>query len=167
MTDTGRAEPQPAHDHRAVPADFEVFFRAAEPHLRAALTATFGPETGRDACAEALTYAWRNWDRVRTLDNPRGYLFRVGQRWAHRHRTRSERRYPAVVDDAEPVAFEPLLGEVLAGLSTRQRQAVVLCVGYGLTHAEAAALLGIERSSVQNHVERALRHLRHHLGADR
>jgi RNA polymerase sigma factor (sigma-70 family) len=65
---------------------------------------------------------------------------------------------PELGRDATAEAFE--LHSALAELSTRQRQVVVLCVGYGLTHAQVAALLGISRSSVQNHVERGLRHLR-------
>lgn len=145
-------------------SDFEEFFRSTEPLLRAALVSTFGADVGREAAAEALLYGWRNWDRVRELDNPSGFLFRVGQRWGQRHQARGRRRIGEPLVDHVPPSFEPQLADSLAELPTRQRQAVVLCIGYGLTHAEAAALLGIKRSSVQNHVERALRHLRRRLG---
>ncbi len=37
--------------------------------------------------------------------------------------------------------MEPGLGPALAALSPRQRQAVVLTVGFGLSHQEAADLL--------------------------
>ncbi len=41
---------------------FEAFVRDAEPRLRRALVAAYGPEQGRDAAAEALAYAWEHWD---------------------------------------------------------------------------------------------------------
>jgi RNA polymerase sigma factor (sigma-70 family) len=134
--------------------------RLVEPRLRAALVAEFGADLGRDATSEALSYVWENRLRVLGLDNSAGYAFRVGQRWARRQRTYSRRAF--LVDATAPTTsgFEPELHSALAALSTRQRQVVVLCAGYGLTHAEVAALLGISRSSVQNHVERGLRHLR-------
>jgi DNA-directed RNA polymerase specialized sigma24 family protein len=40
----------------------------------------------------------------------------------------------------------------------------MLVHGFGWTHAEAAELLGITRSSVQQHLERALASLRHEIG---
>ena len=104
-------------------------------------------------------------DRVLGLDNVTGYAYRVGQRWARRQRTRQRRRFGMTVSDNAGPGFEPALQDALAALSTRQRQAVVLCVGYGLTHAEAADVLNISRSSVQNHAERGLRHLRNEVGS--
>ena len=108
---------------------------------------------------------WEHRDRVLALDNATGYAFRVGQRWARRQRTRQKRRFGAPPPDRSAPGFEPALHDALAGLSTRQRQVVVLCTGYGLTHSEAAALLNISRSSVQNHAERGLRHLQDEVGS--
>lgn len=146
---------------------FEVFFDQAEPRLRAALVAKFGPDQGRDAAAEALAYGWQNWARVEPMANPAGYLYRVGDRWA---RWQVSRRLPLKRLDllpAEPPGvhrFEPGLADAMAQLSPRQRQTVVLTAGFGLTHRETAALLGCSRSSVQNHVERGLAKLRTELG---
>lgn len=138
---------------QAGPADasFESWFRSTEPRLRAALVAAFGPEFGRDATAEALSYVWEHRDRVLALDNAAGYAFRVGQRWGRRQRARQGRRFGMPPIESAAPGFEPALHEALTALSTRQRQVVVLCIGYGLTHAEAADLLNISRSSVQNH----------------
>ena len=52
----------------------------------------------------------------------------------------------------------------LRSLPERQRVAVVLVHGYGWTHAEIAELLGIARTSVQNHLERGLASLRTQIG---
>ena len=145
-------------------AVFESWFHDSEPELRAALVATFGPDLGREAAAEALSYVWEHRTRVLGLANPVGYAFRVGQRWATRQQRRRRRRFGLPVDDNHPPGFEPVLHSALAALSLRQRQVVVLCVGYGLTHAEVAEVLGISRSTVQNHAERGLRQLRRKVG---
>jgi hypothetical protein len=55
--------------------DFTEFARVAEPRLRVALRAAFGIESGREATAEVLAFAWEHWDRVRQKDNPVGYLW--------------------------------------------------------------------------------------------
>ena len=57
---------------------FSTFVVEVEPRLRRALTATFGPEVGREAAAEALAYGWTHWERVGAMDNAAGYLYRVG-----------------------------------------------------------------------------------------
>ena len=43
---------------------------------------------------------------------------------------------------------------------------VVLCHGFQWTHQEVAELLELSRSTVQNHVERGLAHLRRALEVD-
>ncbi len=59
--------------------EFADFVKLHEPKLRIALMSAYGPERGRDATAEALAYGWEHWDRVRGMDEPVGYLCRVGQ----------------------------------------------------------------------------------------
>lgn len=56
--------------------------------------------------------------------------------------------------------MEPRLGPALARLSERQRVAVVLVNGYGWMFAEVADVLGIKVTTVQNHLNRGLDHLR-------
>lgn len=143
---------------------FDAYFRVAEPLLRRALVAGFGSEVGRDAAAQALEYGWRNWSRVSGLDDPTGYLYRVGERWARRHRRRLA---PVLFGPSLAPSdrhFEPTLTKALSNLPRRQRQVVVLVHGYGLSHSEAAALLNVARSSVQNHAERGLAALRRSIG---
>jgi hypothetical protein len=41
---------------------FAEFFAIAEPKLRRALVAAYGVDRGREAAAEALTYAWEHWE---------------------------------------------------------------------------------------------------------
>lgn len=139
---------------------FTAFVDRVEPRLRRAFTLLRGVEDGRDATAEALAWAWTNWDAVRTMTNPAGYLYRVGT-------SRTRRRRPAFSAVQEPydgARFEPALGPALAALSERQRTVVVLVHGCGWTHQEVAEALGISRSSVATHVVRAMEHLRKQLG---
>ncbi|HEU5152224.1 MAG TPA: sigma-70 family RNA polymerase sigma factor [Iamia sp.] len=141
---------------------FTSFVAEVEPRLRRALTSLRGSDLGRDATAEALAYAWANWSTVREMANPVGYLYRVG---SSRTRPRRRRPWPPAVP-VEPHGFEPGLGPALARLSERQRTAVVLVHGCGWTHQEVADALGLSRSSVGTHVERAMALLRRELGAD-
>ena len=151
------------HDAAADPGgspDFEAFVRIAEPRLSRALAAAYGFEDGRDATAEALAYAFEHWDRLQHIKNLPGYLFRVGQ-------TRGRRRRQPVlfaVPDESDHAFEPGLPAALAGLSQRQRVAVVLVHGYGYTLREVGELTGIRPTTVQNHLNRGLTRLRSTLG---
>lgn len=153
----------------AAPDEFEEFVAGAEPGLRRALVAGFGPEVGRDAAADALVWAWRNWERVRRFSNPGGYLYRVGQSSARRQLRNNRRAVDSVSlvsnERAEDSTFEPGLTGALEQLSVRQRAAVMLVHGYSFTLREAALAMGCSPSSVRNHVSRALMRLRHSIGA--
>ena len=146
---------------------FTKFARGDGERLRRALIATFGPELGDEATADALAYGWENWPRIEGMKNPAGYLYQVGRNKARGIMRR--RRRPAFPDVDTTRAerwVEPELPGSLRRLTQRQRAAVILVHGYGWTHREVAELLGIARSSVQQHVERGLRHLRKDLGVE-
>lgn len=143
---------------------FEALFVEQERSVRGALVAQFGGDLGRDAACEAFRYGWEHRERITAMSNPAGYLFRVGQRWAKRQATRSRRRFGIAPPVEHESGFEPAMHRALTELTTRQRQAVILCFGYGLSHAEAGELIGTSRSSIQSHVERGMAKLRHTLG---
>jgi DNA-directed RNA polymerase specialized sigma24 family protein len=88
-------------------SDFSAFFALAEPRLRRAFVAAYGGERGREATAEALAWAWEHWSEVQAMDNPMGYLYRVGS-----SRTRG-RRYRVVF--ARPEAADAWIEPGLAG----------------------------------------------------
>ena len=46
---------------------FTRFVKETEPRLSYALAAAYGPEVGADATADALAYAWENWEKVRGM----------------------------------------------------------------------------------------------------
>ena len=145
--------------------DFSEFARTAEPRLRQALCSRFGVETGREATAEAMAVAWEHWSRIRTYDNPVGYLYGVG-----RNKARGSFRLRRVVlwstpDDAIPWV-EPGLPQALALLSANQRTAVLLLHCFEWSHSEVAALLGTSKTTIQNHAERGMARLRRELGVN-
>ena len=143
---------------------FTTFVENVGARLRQALIAAYGPEVGAEATAEALAYAWEHWDRIAAMDNPAGYLYRVGQSKSRRFRRRPT-MLPVVPDVAQPWV-EPGLPGALETLSEQQRATVLLCHGFGWTRAEVGEVLGINASTVQRHLDRAMVKLRRDLGAD-
>ena len=100
------------------------------------------------------------------MDNPAGYLWRVGQTSVRSAARRRHRELAAVVevelqaaDGHREPRVEPALDAALAALSPQQRAAVVLVHGYGYSLSEAADALACSISTVRNHVQRALKRL--------
>lgn len=144
---------------------FTEFVAAHEKRLRVALTAAHGPDSGREAAAEALAYGWEHWERVRTMENPAGYLYRVAQNKAKRSKARRVVPLPAVKSEHEPWV-EPALPAALSKLPERQRVVVALLHGYQWFLSEVAQLLDVSKSTVQSHDERGLKRLRSRLGVE-
>lgn len=141
-----------------VRGDFSTFVEETEPGLRHALIAELGYETGRDAAAQALLYGLENWDRVSGMENPAGYLYRVGQRWGRRHRLPLLRLGDIAGNDDRWI--EPGLIRALEVLPTQQRVAVVLRHGLDMGYREIAELTRSKEPAVRKNVERALVTLR-------
>lgn len=147
---------------------FDRFVTEVEPPLRRALVAAYGADVGREAAADALAWAWENFDRLRAMTNPGGYLYRVGQSSTRRGRRDRRRTELRVVDGAQEdrLPVEPALAEALARLTPSQRAAVLLIDGWGVTLQEAADTMGARVSTVRTHRRRALDKLRIDLGVD-
>ena len=141
--------------------EFEEFFRSVEPRLRPALVASLGPDRGRDASAEALTWAFEHWGRVLGLTSPVSYLYRVGV-----SRTRQRKDGWLEPNSFRVPEVEPELAAALSELTDRQRTAVGLVSGYGWTLREVGELDDISPSTVAAHLRRGLEQLRNHLGVD-
>ena len=142
---------------------FAVMFEAVEPRLRRALVAWYGPLVGKEAAADALSWAWEHRHRLDGVGNIGGYLFRVGQSAARRE---IEWRRP--VESAKDVecrqsSYEPRLDAAMAGLSGQQRAAVLMVHGYGYSLREAADVLGVSLGTLRTHLGGGLVRLRHEL----
>jgi len=143
---------------------FEGFFEVAEPKLRHALVAALGQQLGTEAASIALAYGWEHRDRLRAMENPTGYLYRVGRTRVHSRRR--ERRFVDVPAHTVP-AVEPGLPSALEKLSEKQRAAVMMVHADSWTRQEAAAALDISVSSLDTHLARGLERFRSELGVTR
>ncbi len=143
---------------------FTEFVKKTEPHLQRALCIALGGDVGREATADALAHGWEHWDRVRVMDNPAGYLYRVGRNQV-KHRRRKRPVLPPLPTEELPW-IEPGLPAALVRLSEPQRVSVMLAKGFGWTYAEVAQYLDVSKSTVQKHIERGMTRLRRELGID-
>jgi RNA polymerase sigma-70 factor (ECF subfamily) len=138
----------------------------ATERLRQILVARFGWESGLEAWHDAVAYAWEHAADLNAMANPTGYLYRVAQTSVRRQRRANRRVDLPAVDAHRLPDVEPRLPHALAGLSDRQRVAVMLVHAHGWTHDEAAQAMGIGVSSLRNHLRRGLERLRSELGVD-
>ncbi|MGI9624944.1 MAG: sigma factor-like helix-turn-helix DNA-binding protein [Acidimicrobiales bacterium] len=146
--------------------EFTEFVAVYEVRIRESLIATYGGEIGREAAAEALAYGWEHWDRIGAMENPAGYLYTVG---LSQGRKRLPKRRPIFdpVETSHTPDVEPRLPEALAALSERQRTVVVLIHCFQWTQSEVGELLGLSKTTIQNHLERGMGGLRREIGVER
>jgi DNA-directed RNA polymerase specialized sigma24 family protein len=136
--------------------EFETFIREVRPRLLRAFVGSRGRNGAPDATAEALAYAWEHWSRVREMDNPAGYLYRVGL-----SRTRLRRRPVLPPPDRLGLPdVEPGLIPALLELPETQRTAVWLVHACQWRYAEVAAAMDTSASMVGNHLRRGMERLR-------
>ncbi|MGP1346688.1 MAG: RNA polymerase sigma factor [Phycisphaerales bacterium] len=133
-------------------------------------------EQARDVVQEAWVRVVRSAAGFRGDCSVKSWLVRIvmnGARDAARRRRSRERTMAAVrrramdgagagggvsvVDEAEDRA---IVGRAMLRLPEEQRECLVLCIGRGMSHAEAAATLGWPIGTVKTRVSRALRALR-------
>lgn len=142
--------------------DFEAFFQVEKDQLyRALCLVTRNRYEAEDLTQEAFVRVLERWDRVAELEDPHGYLYRTAmngfrRRYGRAMRTakRSLRLLPSDDRIAEIDERDATL-RALAGLSPRQRAAVVLTDMLGFTSEQAARMLGIKASTVRMHASRA------------
>jgi DNA-directed RNA polymerase specialized sigma24 family protein len=132
--------------------------------LRQILVARFGWELGLEAWHDAVVYACEHAADLDEMTNPVGYLYRVAQTSVRRQRRANRRFDLPSVDEHRLPDVEPRLPRALAGLSERQRIAVMLVHAHGWAHDDAAQAMGIGVSSLRNHLRRGLVRLRTELG---
>jgi len=144
---------------------FSSFVHDNERRIRQALTTALGSDLAHDATAEALAYVWEHRQRVESMENPAGYVYRVGLNWGRRTARRRAVLFPSIVaDDSE--WFEPGLPDALAALTEKQRLVVYLVHGHAWSLSEVADLLQVSKGTAQKHMERGMTRLRRQMKVD-
>jgi len=148
--------------------EFHDFYADARTSVGRALAITLGDrDLAADAVDEALVRAYQRWERVRTLDQPAGWVYRVGLNHARSRLRRLLRRPPAPVDGhAEMHVSDPAIERALGRLSVDQRAVVVCRHLLGWSEAQTAEALHIRPGTVKSRLSRALTRLEaelHHL----
>lgn len=147
--------------HEAQEHDFERFVRDASARLLRAYASLYGADAG-EPVAEAMAWAWEHRTELWAMENPIGYLYRVG-------RSRVRRGPPPALPppaDIRVPEVEPGLIPALLRLPETQRTAVWLVHACQWQYAEVAEALGTSTSMIGNHVSRALERLRRELEVD-
>lgn len=138
------------------PPTFEAFFDEHHRDLHAALwMITRDRQEAEEIMQDAFLRLWERWDRVASLDDPEGYLFRTAMNVFRSRKRRAAlaiRRAvlaPPPDDLLESIERREVLVQALASLTPRERAAVVMTDVLGFSSQEAGAALGIEPVTVR------------------
>jgi RNA polymerase sigma factor (sigma-70 family) len=137
-------------------ASFEAFFEGQAPTLfRRLYLITGDVSEAEDIMQEAFIVIFERWDRVRRMDDPEGYLYKVAfnsqkkrSRRAALMLRRTIRMAPAP-DDFAAVEDRTMVSAALASLTPRQRTALVLTELLGFPSDEAAAIMNVRPATVR------------------
>ncbi|WP_433380574.1 RNA polymerase sigma factor [Actinoplanes sp. CA-142083] len=154
-----------AVDEGSSHAEFEAFYRANVDRVYRALAVTLRrDDLAQEAADEAMARAYAKWATVRHLDNPAGWVFRVGLNWATSWWRKVRRERPPA-DDADHPQHAPsdtavVARDALAALPAPQRAVVTCRILLDLSTAETAAALGLNEGTVKSRLSRGLAALR-------
>jgi len=130
--------------------NFGDFFRAEQARLLRALYIVTGDRyLAEEIMQDAFVGLWERWERIRTLKDPTGYLYKTALNRVRRHQRRLA-RLVAVLARLTPrealydVEDRDVVVRALGTLSARQRAAVVLTEMLGFDSDTAGRLLGVK-----------------------
>ena len=153
------------------PLSFELFFeREARTLFRRLCAVTGNSAEAEEIMQDAFLALWERWDRVSRMDDPTGYLYRTAMnvfRKRARRAVLAVRR--AIAPAPDPAPFSQIdeqqdLVAALAGLTPRQRAALVLTDVLDFSSDEAGRALGIRPGTVRGLASRARDALRLEMG---
>ncbi len=152
---------------------FEDFFEEHRARLHAALwLVARDHHEAEEIAQDAFVRLWERWDRVRTLEDPAGYLYRTAMNLFRNRRRRAAlalrrlvRAVPAP-DATAPVDAADAIHRGLLALTARQRAALVLTDLLDMTSEEAGRALGVRPSTVRVLAARARAALRREIGGE-
>ncbi|WP_103019819.1 RNA polymerase sigma factor [Salinibacter altiplanensis] len=155
----------------------ELFDTMYDPLFRYAQSITASVAAARDVTQDTFVRLWDVRESLSPGQSLKAYLYRIARNRAYNHernqRTRTAKKdavrdqtaaqpAPPTRPDAQADAdqLEDRLWRWIGELTDRQREALVLTRFDGLSHEEAADVMDISPRTVNNHIVRALKHLR-------
>lgn len=149
-------------------ASFEAFFeRESEALFRRLWLITGNRADAEEIAQDAFLALWERWDRVSSLEDPTGYLYRTAMNLFRKRYRRAvlaarKRIRPALRnDDFEDADDREVVRRTLASLSPRQRAALVLTELLSFDSAEAGRLLGVRPGTVRTLASQGRESFRH------
>lgn len=145
---------------------FRRFFDASHAGLLRALRRRgLDAAAADDVAQQAYVWIWEHRDRIDPARALPGLLFRIGLTRALNHQRDAGRTDP--LPDAEPAgdpASDPAaladlrraLAQAVAALPARRRETFALCFTDGLSHREAAEVMGVSPRTVEHQMALAL-----------
>ena len=160
VSGTGPGSRTKRHEITAAAAEFEHFYRANRGAVGRALALTLrDPDLASDAVDEAMARAYERWSHVETLENPVGWVYRVGLNWSRSLLRRSRRATPiwlATPDSGrDALGIDPAVDRALGELTVEQRAVVVCRLLLGYSEAQTADALDIRPGTVKSRLNRA------------
>ena len=159
---------------RAVPEDdaseeagslarsFEAFVEAENVRLFRALYLVTGSRfEAEEIMQDAFLAVWERWERVGTMDDPTGYLFRTAMNLFRKRLRRAagavrRRVAPAPHEDPfEAIEDRDAVFRALRKLRPNERAAIVATALLGYSSEEAGRMLGMSAGTVRMHASRA------------
>jgi RNA polymerase sigma factor (sigma-70 family) len=156
--------------------DFDAFYRRWFASVaRATALVLRDPDQGQELAQEAFVQLWRRWDRMKSQDHARNFVFRVSLNEARSHLRRrrlellglDRERKQTSADATGGVPERMFVLDALGALSLRQRECVVLVDYLGYDASSAGELLGIRPPTVRVQLMRGRARLRERLGERR
>lgn len=156
----------------ADPRAFEMLVRRHQGLVRAQLRRLLGPDAAMadDLAQEAFVLAWRKLEQFRQDARFSTWLYRIAHScFLQFLRSQGSQAEPQALDpdaspsttaDASDLELRLDLSTALQQLSMNQRAALLYCEQMGLSHQEAAGVLGMPLGSVKTHVLRGKARLR-------
>jgi len=145
--------------------EFERFCESQWPALVRALAWASGADvTAEDLAQETMVRVYENWDRVRGLERPEGWMYQVGLNLSRSRWRLRKRRLPDAGRDLvrfdDDVVEQVMLRRAVAGLSPALRDVLIMRHVVGWTPTEVAAHLGVSEEAVRVRAHRAAKAVR-------
>lgn len=151
---------------------FEGFVSESSSKLVGAMFLIVGDRgVAEDIVQETFARAYLNWRKLWPEGNPAGWAYRVAvnlaaswRRRLFRERRMLSRLGPTTTTPGPEELIDPDLQRLIVSLPLRQRQAVALHYGLGLSLEEVAVAMGCKVGTVKSSLHSARERLRKELG---